>query len=103
MLQSTNKVECNSTIDKGAIINMLNSLSFNFSRVDFSSNKWYSLLSVPISSSKVAMYSRSNYSQVLQHEELRYEHPILEGRNLRGRRLSSISLQTPYIDQHYVC
>ena len=39
MLQSIDKVECNSTIDKGAIINKLNSLSFNFSKVNFSSNK----------------------------------------------------------------
>ena len=39
MLYSVNKVEYNSTIDKGAIINMPNSLSFNFSRVDFSFNK----------------------------------------------------------------
>ena len=61
MLHSIDKAEYNSTIDKGAIINMPNSLSFNFSRVNFSFNKWCSLLSVPISSSKVAMYSRLNY------------------------------------------
>ena len=61
MLYFINKVEYNSAIDKGAIINMPNSLSFNFSRVDFFSNKWCSLLSVPVSSLEVAIYSRSNY------------------------------------------
>ena len=62
MLYSIDKVECNSAIDKGAIINILNSLSFNFSGVDFSFNKWCFLLSIPISSSKVAIYSRLNCS-----------------------------------------
>ena len=61
MLYSIDEVECNSTIDKGAIINMLNSLSFNFSRVDFSFNKWCFLLSVFISSPEAAMYSGLNY------------------------------------------
>ena len=39
MLYSVDKVEYNSTMDKGAIIDILNSLSFNFSGVDFSFNK----------------------------------------------------------------
>ena len=60
MLYSINKVECNSAIDKGAIINIPNSLSFNFSGVDFSSDKWCSLLSILVGSSEVAIYSRLN-------------------------------------------
>ena len=39
MLYSIDKVKYNSIINKGTIINIPNSLSFNFSRVDFSSNK----------------------------------------------------------------
>ena len=35
---------------------------------------------------------------MLRHEETRHGHPILEGRNLGGRRLGGISLWTLYID-----
>ena len=72
-------MEYNSTIDKGAIINIPNSLSFNFSKVNFSSNKWCSLLSIPISSLKVAIYSRLGYSLALKCFYYLYTLSILQG------------------------
>ena len=58
MLATTKYTKYFSTIDYRVIVNMPNSLSFNFSRVDLLSNKWYSLLSILISTPKVSIYSK---------------------------------------------
>ena len=61
MLASIKYAERSSTINYRAIINMPKGLSFNFFSIDLSLEDWSLLLSVLISSPKVAVYSRLNY------------------------------------------
>ena len=62
MLASVERAKRSSTIDYGAIVNVPRGLSFNFSSVDLSLEDWSLLLSVPIGSPEVAIYSGLNYS-----------------------------------------
>ena len=61
MLASIKHAKHSSIINYRAIVNVLKGLSFNFSSVDLFLEDWSLLLSVPISSPKVAIYSRLNY------------------------------------------
>ena len=61
MLASIEHTKYFSVINYRAIINVPRSLSFNFFSVDLSLEDWSLLLSVPISTLKVAIYSRLNY------------------------------------------
>ena len=62
MLASIEHTKCSSVINYGAIIDVPRGLFFNFSSVDLSLEDWFLLLSIPVGSLKVAMYSRLNYS-----------------------------------------
>ena len=64
MLASIEHTKRSNIINYGAIIDVPRGLSFNFSNVDLSLEDWSLLLSVLVSSPKVAIYSRSNYFQV---------------------------------------
>ena len=63
ILASVERAEHSSMINYGAIVNVSRGLSFNFSSIDLSLEGWSLLLSVPVGSPKVAMYSKLNYSQ----------------------------------------
>ena len=62
MLASAEYTEHSSAIDYRAIVDMPGGLSFNFSSVNLSLEDWSSLLSVPVGSPKVAVYSGLSYS-----------------------------------------
>ena len=66
MLASIECAKRSSIINYKAIIDMFRGLSFNFSSIDLFLEDWSLLLSVPISSPKVAIYSRLNYSWVFK-------------------------------------
>ena len=62
MLAFIERAKRSSIIDYRAIVNMPKGLSFNFSSIDLSLKDWSLLLCIFISSPKVAIYSRLNYS-----------------------------------------
>ena len=62
MLASVECAKRSSIINYKAIVNIPKGLSFNFSSVNLSLEDWSLLLSVFISSFKVATYNRLSYS-----------------------------------------
>ena len=64
ILASVEYAKRSNVINYRAIINVPKGLSFNFSSIDLSLEDWSLLLSIPVSSPKVAMYSRLNYPWV---------------------------------------